>query len=154
MPIAASAQSKSPSFAQYEVAIRSKIRPTRPHLNTKMARLFRTSIKNQAEKGPDFAGHYTIVLLGCGSSCRRYAIADALTGDVYFPKELDAFGTSAWRDGDQLANEEPLQYKRASRLLIIVGSGKMDKFARKGKYFYEWKNNRLKLLRAIKRDYS
>ena len=97
------AQSKHlPSFEQYKVTTQSSVRAARPKLNTKMARLFRTAIRNQATAGPNFAGNYTIALLGCGSSCRRYAIVDARSGDVYLPKELDAFGTGPWVVDDPL----------------------------------------------------
>jgi len=153
-PTAGNAQKKTfPTFEQYRVAVDSNIRPARPKLITKMARLFRTGIRSQAATGPDFAGHYTIALLGCGSPCRRYAIVDSLTGNVYFPKELDVIWTSPWRDGDPLANQDPFQYRKDSRLLIIVGSGNMNAAHRKGKYFYQWKNNKLRLIAAIKRDY-
>ena len=48
------------------------------------ARLFRTMLKLSAEKGPNFAGHYTVGTWGCGSDCRMVALIDAVTGRVYF----------------------------------------------------------------------
>lgn len=46
------------------------------------AYLFRTTIREQAAKGPDFAGHFTIAAWGCGVECQGYAIIDAITGKV------------------------------------------------------------------------
>jgi hypothetical protein len=48
-----------------------------------MQRMFRTVLRNGARKGPDFAGHYTVVEWGCGSNCVVFAVVDALSGKVY-----------------------------------------------------------------------
>ena len=46
---------------------------------------FRTRLREGAAKGPNFAGHFTVVTWGCGSSCQEHAIVDAQTGKVAFP---------------------------------------------------------------------
>jgi hypothetical protein len=48
---------------------------------------YRTRLRQGAGKGPNFAGHYTVVGWGCGSNCESTMIVDALTGRVY-----DSFG--------------------------------------------------------------
>src|SRR5688572_10209575 len=43
-----------------------------------MARMFRTRIREQLqEEGINFAGHYTIAVMGCGTGCSTTAIVDA-----------------------------------------------------------------------------
>lgn len=33
--------------------------------------------------GPNFAGHHTVLLWGCGTECQRIVVVDAITGGVY-----------------------------------------------------------------------
>lgn len=47
------------------------------------ARSFRTRIRDGLAAGPNFAGHYTIIMFGCGASCRGYFLADAKNGQVF-----------------------------------------------------------------------
>ena len=113
------------------------------------ARLFRTMIKTQAQKGPNFAGHYTVATWGCGSGCRGFAIIDARTGRVYFnPKALNVM-TPPYLD------EDTLQFRPDSRLFIVSGAvDGLNGYQDEAKFYYEWKNNRFKLIRKIKRDES
>jgi hypothetical protein len=47
--------------------------------------LFRTQIKTQCKANAvNFAGHFTVVMWGCGSDCREYAIVDRITGRIHF----------------------------------------------------------------------
>jgi hypothetical protein len=41
-------------------------------------------LREGAKQGPNFAGHYTVVMWGCGSDCMEVAVVDAKTGHVYF----------------------------------------------------------------------
>ena len=52
------------------------------------AKTFRTKLKEGAERGPNFAGHYTIVTYGCGTQCQDNWIIDAKTGKI-----LDRFSS-------------------------------------------------------------
>ena len=45
--------------------------------------MFRTTLRNAAPEGPNFAGHWTIVTVGCGTSCQISFIIDTLSGRVY-----------------------------------------------------------------------
>jgi hypothetical protein len=50
------------------------------------ARRYRTRITNAAKAGPNFAGHYALVQIGCGTSCRFAFLVDVTTGQVHeFP---------------------------------------------------------------------
>ena len=108
--------------------------------------MYRTVIRNGAKEGPNFAGHYTIVVWGCGLNCRQLAIVDARSGEVFFPSNLLQINF-LFED-----TAEFLQFRKNSRLLIVVGSmvGTNDDW-RTGKYYYEWKNQRLLLVHAIKK---
>ena len=48
-----------------------------------MAREYRTVIRSQMRLGPNFAGHYRVVVWGCGSSCAMFAAVDLNSGRVY-----------------------------------------------------------------------
>ena len=47
------------------------------------ARRFRTVLQQGAKQGPNFAGKYTVVTWGCGTSCQAIGIINAGTGSVY-----------------------------------------------------------------------
>lgn len=49
---------------------------------SKLARTFRTRLREGAAKGPNFAGRFTLVSWGCGASCQDWAVVDARTGQV------------------------------------------------------------------------
>jgi hypothetical protein len=47
---------------------------------------YRTRITNEMRTGPNFAGHYAIVEIGCGTGCRFAFVGDVATGQVFdFP---------------------------------------------------------------------
>ena len=47
---------------------------------------YRTRISEEMKTGPNFAGHYALVIIGCGTACRFAYVADVSTGQVYdFP---------------------------------------------------------------------
>lgn len=56
-----------------------------PILDSKKAKMFRTVLRRGAKEGPNFAGHYTMVVWGCGLGSFELAIVDAKTGKIYFP---------------------------------------------------------------------
>lgn len=47
------------------------------------AKKFHTVITEGAARGPNFAGHYTFIYWGCGSSCQSSVVVDAITGKIY-----------------------------------------------------------------------
>ena len=96
----------SPRFEDYPVSERFRGTPAPVNLRSaRGASMFRTKLREGAQKGPNFAGHYTVITWGCGSDCRSVAIFDARTGRVYFAP----FTVSIPADAD---------YRLNSRLLI------------------------------------
>jgi hypothetical protein len=55
-------------FEQYPVTNIFKGKSARPRLNNSEAWHFRTTIREGASTGSNFAGQYTIVQLGCGTA--------------------------------------------------------------------------------------
>ena len=75
----------------------------------KNARLYRTRIRVGLRAGPNFAGHYSLTEIGCGTSCRFAFITDAKTGLVFsFPY------------GGEEQYEMQLLYNLESRLLKVT----------------------------------
>jgi hypothetical protein len=72
-----------PKFEEYRVARIYKGKPAVPILRTREDRNFRTRIREGATKGPNFAGHYTVIMIGCGTECASFVIVDAATGMVF-----------------------------------------------------------------------
>lgn len=53
---------------------------------------FRTRITKEMRTGPNFAGRYAIVEIGCGTSCQFAIVADVSTGRLYsFPYGGEAY---------------------------------------------------------------
>lgn len=69
----------------------------------KDAKRYRTKLEEGAKIGPNFAGHFTIVTIGCGTQCQQNWLINAQTGKILsqFPS---VFG---------------LKYQLDSNLLII-----------------------------------
>lgn len=133
-------------FASYSVTGARIARPAPPQVRSGQAHLFRSVIRQQAATGPNFAGHYTLVWIGCGAATVCPAIVDAIDGRVFFPPELgavSALDTISDDDGFDIVN-----VRRDSRLLIVMGSPRETE-SRAGASYYEWRNDRLHLQRFV-----
>lgn len=137
-----------PKFEDFPISIVFKGQPAPPILETSGDRLFRTMIRKDAKKGPNFAGHYTIARWGCGSYCVSMALIDAKTGTI---QRSDPFGIlghfSGNYHGDTPDKDAPqLEFQLNSRLLIVRGCPEDENC---GTYFYEWTNSKFQLLKWI-----
>jgi hypothetical protein len=138
---------KAPDFKQYAADVYAG-KPAPLNLRShSMARMYRTSIREQLhEHGINFAGHYTIAVMGCGTGCSITAIVDARNGVAYFPRELS--GWSVEPGVYEFADDEDVRtFRTDSRLLKIIGAprlGAEEKWGQGGVYYYEWKNNQLR----------
>ena len=106
--------------------------------------LYRTRIKSLKGRTPDFAGHYVIDLWGCGTECLMGVIVDARTGRAHFLP----FTICCWEHYED-RNFRPVRYQLKSRMIIFEGSRNEQG---KGVYYYEWKNNQLKLIHSIEKQ--
>jgi hypothetical protein len=85
MFVPAAAAGVTPQFEEYAVSEQSGASPVPVVLRgNPEARRFRTVLRKGATKGPNFAGHFTIVSWGCGTNCQSIAIVDSKTGVVRF----------------------------------------------------------------------
>jgi hypothetical protein len=139
----------TPRFQDYSVAVyKGKRAPV--NLNSaEGAGTFRTRLREGASKGVNFAGRYTLVAWGCGTSCLMAGIIDAKTGTVYFPKELGGFGVWYFSDNP---NAEALEFKANSRLLVLSGFPATEMNVdepKTGLYYYEWTGARLRLIKFV-----
>lgn len=75
-----------PDFSKYEIPKKDIFTGTPAPVvlsSFKDATIYRTVLKEGAKKGPNFAGHYTVVSFGCGTQCQDNWIIDATTGIIY-----------------------------------------------------------------------
>ena len=139
-------QVRLPRFEDFRVSEAFKGKPASVKPTSRRAREFRTMLRTNAEQGVNFAGHYVVATWGCGSDCSSIAIIDARNGNVYFTPSL------LWIGGLRYQELDRLEFRRNSSLLIAAGA-RNDQGS--GKYFYLWKNNVLKLIRAVEvRDWK
>lgn len=131
----------SSDFPAYLVAEIYKGKPAAVDLSSHPeAKTWRTRLIDAAKKGPNFAGHYTIAIWGCGTSCAAFGIIDAITGKVYFPTTLSHVSWAGW-----WGKEYGLKFRLDSNLLIVYGSPNEED--RKGIFYYTWENNALELIK-------
>lgn len=145
-------QRKLPRSEDYPVPVseRFKGKPASVILSSKRARLYRTVLREGAKKGPNFAGHYTIVTWGAGLATFSMAVVDAKTGRVYFPpfKEVGAssYGLPYLDKGNNPA------WRIDSRLFAFVGMPDWDEKKGEGLYLYTFDGRRFRLIRFIRDD--
>lgn len=140
-----------PNFAAYRVPI-DRRPPVPTRIRTRHERLFGTRLRDAYHAGGIFAGHYAIARWGCGMGCAEMAIVDYRTGAVHWLPQLHRYSTFDVGDEDY-DFDSGLRFKPDSRLLVFIGEPDTDDAAadakRKGVAFYEWRNDRLRLIRFV-----
>jgi hypothetical protein len=124
-------------FGKYPVSSTFKGTPAPAQPVSKTAHRFRTVISDGAKKGPNFAGHYTIVTWGCGTACAQFAIVDAISGRVF---DTPFSGVSFESEQGEFFQQSGIQYQLNSSLLVIQGCPDEKDCAQ---HLYNWKNDRL-----------
>ena len=114
-------------FSDFPVSSAYRGKTVLPNWRDKDAALFRTRITNAMRTGSNFAGHYVVITIGCGSGgCRLVLIADARNGKLFsFPASGEEY---------QYLN---LLYELRSNLI-------KTRYAQEGKCIrqdFEWANN-------------
>jgi len=86
------------------------------------ARAFRTRLRDSAQKGPNFAGHYALVRWGCGNECGQSLVIDLRTGKVYGlaePPSEPPLGRAVRVKGELLEFSRGVNFRLTSKLLIV-----------------------------------
>ncbi len=149
---AAFGQKRLPRSEDYPVPVSDRFRgkPAPVILNSRRARTYRTVLREGARRGPNFAGHYTIVTWGAGLATFSMAVVDARTGRVYFPpfKEVGAssYGLPLIDKGNNPA------WRIDSKLFAFVGMPDWDESRGEGMYLYTFDKGRFRLIRFIRND--
>ena len=136
-----------PAYGDYPAVSAYHGTPSPPDLGSDpMAKRYRSVLRESAKAGPNFAGHYTLVKIGCGSSCFLVAVVDAVDGHVRFPQGLRMIHWAGWW-------QEPYgpQYQVSSRLLMVYGLANTEDGPYGVSYFL-WTGQDFTLLRFERRD--
>ncbi len=104
-----------PHFYDHQVDDSWRGRHAEPVLNSSFARNYRTRLRETALQLPNFAGHYTVGLWGCGTSCLMGAIVDLNTGSI-----VEIPFTICCHDADGM-NSGRVEYYANSDLIIFRG---------------------------------
>jgi hypothetical protein len=128
-------------FEKYPVTKTYEGKPVPPLLDTPRSIEYRTRIRNGAKEGPNFAGHYTVISWGCGTSCGVYVIVDAQTGQVYWPPEISR--------GVELNVAEP-EYRLNSTLMVVASCPPPEIYGYKDckRMYYSWIGSKFSLLKS------
>jgi hypothetical protein len=109
-------------FARYPAERIYKGEPVAPKLITPTQRQFKTVLRKGEAKGPNFAGHYSVVEWGCGSNCVSFAVVDVLNGNVYdtdLPPVNDEYPCGLFTN----LKAASLWWERAAGLMVTVRLG-------------------------------
>jgi hypothetical protein len=127
-----------PIFSQYKTPNIYKGKVARPDVNTNAdARMYRTKLREGVKDSPNFAAKYTIVTWGCGMSCSAIAVVDAVSGQVFFSKNL------SFVVGDKTDNDR-FSFKQDSNLLIVAG--RLNDDVDPSLTYYVWDGNEFNLV--------
>ncbi len=103
--------------------------PANINSNSKAA-TYRTLLRRGTTQPPNFAGYYSVVPWGCGSSCVTFAIVNRKTGRVIFPERIKNVSGVHLQADDFLRDANTgywgLRFRRDSRLLVLIGAVNED----------------------------
>jgi hypothetical protein len=124
-----------PRFEDFPVTEHWNGNPAQVKLTTSSERMFRTRLIDAGKEQPNFAGHYRIVMWGCGSNCRAAAVVDLTTG-VVFPPPLAARGEgwAHWVMGSE-ETRRSIDSRADSRLAVVKSIDVPDV------YYFVWQDN-------------
>jgi hypothetical protein len=135
-------------FANYPAATKLAHRPAALKLTTRAARRYRSVLRDEAKKGPNFNGHYRVADWGCGTNCVEWGILDLDRGKVWMaPKPLESCWTPNLPEHDTVTDWFEMHLD--SRLLYVhdcVSNPPVVVWDRRR--VFEWRGGKLRLLRT------
>jgi hypothetical protein len=160
-----------PQFEDFPIREVFDQTPHAPILATPEQRLFRTRIREGVQKGwgvpvngawgteqnkpgPNFAGHYIVIVWGCGSGCISMVMSDAKTGIVFGPPISEgAFALPMLVIPGSVSRAADLQFRKDSRLMIIRATPHEDRpGAVPCAFYFLWEGDRWRLMRQVRID--
>jgi hypothetical protein len=127
-----SAMAHAPAVAASELKLPSGPRATRDQ----------DALAAALGEAPNFAGHFSLVKVGCGANCEEVALLDRSSGTVTYPEAmapLPAAAPCAWHG--------PVQYRRDSRLITVTAREGQELVTRY--YVLDPQSHRLHLLASL-----
>jgi hypothetical protein len=121
--------------------------------------MYRTVLRQEIAQGPNFAGHYRLAVLGCGSSCAMFAVVNLKTGRVIVPKGFSyTSGVHFAVDQqkvfpDSQSGDGLFGFRSDSKLLVILGDLDEDE-NHEGAFYIVLRDEELRLIHAtrVKKD--
>lgn len=116
---------------------------------------YKTVISEGAKRGPNFAGHYTVVTWGAGMGNFSIAVVDARDGRVFF-MPFDGVGHAGYGFNFETGAETNPAFRIDSKLIAFSGcpgkeyTGCTD-WDKEGFYLYSFENERFTLRKFVKR---
>jgi len=116
----------APRFEDYP-AVAHPLKPrVGVQMTTRLARTFRTVLRDAARQEPNFASGFIVAEWGCGASCTTWAVVDPSNGRVLTAKDY------AVVVGVHVNDDNRVQYRRGSRLIVVEGSADDEKNSHDG----------------------
>jgi hypothetical protein len=131
---------KAPAFDAYPSTVFKTISTPRLDVTSNpVAKEYRTVLRREISKGPNFADHYRVVVWGCGSSCAMFAVVNLKTGRVITPTGFSVVSGVHLATDDFLPRAESdswgFRYRKDSKLLVVLGALDEDD-AREGAFYF------------------
>lgn len=150
----------APIFSDYPVPPPEPVKHPRLDLSSNaIARTYRTVLRTEIARGPNFAGPYRVAVWGCGSSCSMFAVVNLDTGRVITPEGFShTSGVFLEIDNQKLLPESQSEYsalgfRKDSRLIVVLGDLDEDE-NREGAFYLTLEHERLRLIHStrVKKD--
>ena len=106
-----------PKFSQFPARKYNRGPTGRVDLSDPHAYSYRTRLREGAQQGANFAGHYRVVTWGCGTDCETGAIIDAFSGHVVFLPSVNSYQMEHEMDPDF----NSIVLRLNSRLIVFAG---------------------------------
>ena len=150
----------APKFKAYQVPVPQLAEIATLDLKSSAtARMFRTVLQQEINKGANFAGYYRVAIWGCGTSCANFAVINLKTGRVIQPETFYSasstyFGTDVNAVfPDSQSDDDTFGFRKDSNLLVVLGDRNDDE-SREGAFYFVLEAERLRLIHStlVKKD--
>ena len=145
---------RAPTFDAYRATSPETVKNPRLDLKSSpTARMYRTVLRREIAKGPNFAEHYRLAVWGCGSSCSMFAVVNLNTGRVITPEGFSHTGGVYFGVENQKVFHESQRdywlfgFTKDSNLLVVLGDLDEDE-SREGAFYFVLDHESLRLIHS------